>query len=108
MDKRKFILVTIKNGKSLAKWFFYRDAMETDCYINVPVAKHHGLAGLTLGLKNVMGVIGAGRGTIHSIQATRALPGHRAQQRLFRGGVHPNIQFSFWNLWDQLFKNLAL
>jgi uncharacterized protein (DUF362 family) len=65
IDDRKFIPVTIKNGKSLKEWPFYKEALETDCYINVPVAKHHGLAGLTLGLKNVMGVIGGSRGELH-------------------------------------------
>ena len=38
---------------------------DCDCYINVPVAKHHGLSKLTLGMKNVMGVIGGNRGEIH-------------------------------------------
>jgi len=32
----------------------------------VPVAKHHGLTGLTMGLKNVMGVLGGNRGQIHT------------------------------------------
>ncbi len=57
--------VEIAKGRSITKWEFYRDALEADSYINVPVAKHHGLAGLTLGLKNVMGVIGNPRGRIH-------------------------------------------
>jgi uncharacterized protein (DUF362 family) len=42
-----------------------------DCYINVPVAKHHCLAKLTLGLKNVMGVIGGNRGLIHQDMGPR-------------------------------------
>jgi uncharacterized protein (DUF362 family) len=65
IDKRKFVPVTIKKGKSLNKWSFYKDALQADCYINIPVAKHHGLARLTLGLKNIMGVIGGNRGKIH-------------------------------------------
>jgi len=65
MDDRKFIPVTIKRGQSLREWAFYKDALEADCYINVPVAKHHSLAKLTLGLKNIMGVIGGSRGKIH-------------------------------------------
>ncbi len=39
--------------------------LTADCYINVPVAKHHGLSRLSLGLKNVMGVIGGNRGKLH-------------------------------------------
>lgn len=66
IDKRKFIPVTIEKGKSIKKWSFYKDALQADCYINLPVAKHHSLAQLTLGLKNIMGVIGGNRGKIHS------------------------------------------
>ena len=66
IDQRKFIPVTIKNGKSLKEWPLYKDALAADCYINVPVAKHHRLAGLTLGLKNVMGIMGGERGRAHS------------------------------------------
>jgi uncharacterized protein (DUF362 family) len=66
-DKKKFVPVKIENAKSIHQFDFYRDAMETDCdcYINVPVAKNHSLAKLTLGLKNIMGVIGGNRGEIH-------------------------------------------
>lgn len=65
IDKRKFVPVTIDNGKSIKEWSFYKDALEADCYINVPIAKHHGISRLTLGLKNIMGVIGGKRGRIH-------------------------------------------
>ena len=65
IDSRKFIPVDIKKGKSLTRWEIYREALEADAYINVPVAKHHGLSGLTLGLKNSMGVIGGRRGSLH-------------------------------------------
>jgi len=65
IDQRKFIPVDIKNGKSLTEWEIYRDALKADVYINVPVAKHHGLSRLTLGLKNAMGVIGGRRGSLH-------------------------------------------
>ena len=65
IDQRKFVPVDITRGKSLTKWEIYKDALDCDCYINVPVAKHHGLSRLTLGLKNSMGVIGGNRGTLH-------------------------------------------
>ncbi|MCP4719803.1 MAG: DUF362 domain-containing protein, partial [Desulfobacteraceae bacterium] len=65
VDDRKFVPVTIKQGRSLKKWPFYKDALEADCYINVPVAKHHSSSGLSMGLKNAMGVIGGWRGKIH-------------------------------------------
>lgn len=65
MDNRKFIPVRIAKGKSISDWEFYKEALEADCYINVPVAKHHSSAGLSLGLKNIMGIIGGYRGKIH-------------------------------------------
>ncbi len=53
------------NGKVLKEWELYDEALSADLYINVPVAKHHGLTRLTLGLKNVMGIMGGNRGAIH-------------------------------------------
>lgn len=60
-----FVPVQIKNGVAIQEWDLYRDAVEADCYINVPIAKHHGLAKLTMGLKNIMGICGGKRGLIH-------------------------------------------
>ena len=65
IDDRKFVPVDITDGISLTRWDIYKDALTADCYINVPVAKHHGLSSLTLGLKNSMGVIGGRRGRLH-------------------------------------------
>jgi uncharacterized protein (DUF362 family) len=67
MDAKKYVPIKIEKGKFVHEFTFYKDAMppECDCYINVPVAKNHILSRLTLGLKNVMGVIGGNRGLIH-------------------------------------------
>ncbi len=65
IDKRKFVPVDLVKGKSLKRYEIYRDVLEADTYINVPIAKHHSISGLTLGLKNVMGVIGGNRGKLH-------------------------------------------
>ncbi len=65
IDNRKFIPVRIAKGKSITEWEFYKEALEADCYINLPIAKHHSSAGLSLGLKNIMGIIGGSRGKIH-------------------------------------------
>jgi uncharacterized protein (DUF362 family) len=65
IDPRKFVPVDIVGGLSLKRWEIYKDALTADCYINVPVAKHHGLSRLSLGLKNSMGVIGGNRGKLH-------------------------------------------
>lgn len=56
---------TALNGQFLKEWELYDEALSADVYINVPVAKHHGLSKLTLGLKNIMGVMGGSRGYIH-------------------------------------------
>lgn len=65
MDDRKYITTAIPDSQELKEWGFYRDALEADCYINVPIAKSHGIAKLTLGLKNIMGVIDGKRGLLH-------------------------------------------
>lgn len=66
MDNRKFVEVPLKNPTgSLKSWTFYRDFLEADKVINVPVAKHHNATRLTMGLKNVMGILGGNRGNIH-------------------------------------------
>lgn len=46
-------------------WPILRDAVDCDTFINVPVLKHHGLTGLTLSMKNLMGVCSGSRGLIH-------------------------------------------
>jgi uncharacterized protein (DUF362 family) len=73
LDERKYVPVKIEKGKSLSTWEFYKDALgtECDCYINVPIAKNHRLSKLTLGVKNIMGVIGGDRGQIHQALGLR-------------------------------------
>jgi len=61
----RFENVDIPNGVLLKSWPVYRDALETDVLINIPIAKHHGIARLTLGFKNLMGLLGGNRGQIH-------------------------------------------
>lgn len=53
------------NGVFLKEWELYDEALSADVFINVPVAKHHGLTRLSLGLKNIMGIMGGNRGYIH-------------------------------------------
>lgn len=64
VEDERFKKVTL-NGKVLKEWELYGEALSADAYINVPVAKHHGLSKLTLGLKNVMGIMGGNRGSLH-------------------------------------------
>ena len=63
-DDSQYIPLKI-NGMSLKNWSFNKNLLESDIYINIPVAKHHGSAKLSLGLKNVLGVAGGNRGRIH-------------------------------------------
>ena len=64
--KQKFKKVKIPNGKILKSWEFYSDVLKADVYINVPIAKHHSLAKITMSLKNTMGILGGKRGQIHN------------------------------------------
>lgn len=49
----------------LKAWPIIRDAIECDTFINVPILKHHNLTGLTLSMKNLMGVCVGARDLIH-------------------------------------------
>ena len=64
MERERFRKVSL-DGHFLKEWELYDEALSANVFINVPVAKHHGLSRLTLGLKNVMGVMGGNRGYIH-------------------------------------------
>ena len=57
MSPVKYAKFDIPQGKDIKSWEFYRDILEADVLINVPIAKHHSLARLTLGGKNMLGVI---------------------------------------------------
>jgi uncharacterized protein (DUF362 family) len=57
MSSMKFRDFEIPEGIDIKKWPVYTDCLETDVLINVPIAKHHALARLTLGMKNLMGII---------------------------------------------------
>lgn len=63
-EERKFVKTGI-GGKTMKEWPVYRDAIEADKIINVPVAKRHTLARLTLSMKNLMGLIGGQRNLLH-------------------------------------------
>ena len=64
MDERKFKNVAI-GGRFLKKWPVYTDVLEADKVINIPIAKVHGSATLTLGMKNWMGIMGGSRWMVH-------------------------------------------
>jgi uncharacterized protein (DUF362 family) len=64
MDERKFKDMDIK-GVALKSWPLYSDIFDADKVISIPIAKHHGLAKLTMSMKNWMGVMGGSRRQIH-------------------------------------------
>lgn len=65
MPSSKYVSVDFPNGRSLKSWQVYQDILKADVVINVPIAKHHGSAQVTLAMKNLMGVI-LNRNGIHT------------------------------------------
>jgi uncharacterized protein (DUF362 family) len=57
MSNMKYRDVQIPQGKRLKQWKVYGDIQDADVVINVPIAKDHSGATLTLGMKNLMGVV---------------------------------------------------
>jgi uncharacterized protein (DUF362 family) len=55
--RMKFVKSDIPQGQDIHDWLIYEDVLKADVLINVPIAKHHSLAKLTLGMKNLMGVV---------------------------------------------------
>ena len=53
------------NGEWLKDWEVYTDFIETDKIINAPIAKHHSLSRVTLGMKNWLGCLGGNRNQLH-------------------------------------------
>ncbi len=49
--------IEIPGGKSLKKALVHELILESDVFINVPVLKHHGGAGLCVSMKNLMGAV---------------------------------------------------
>ena len=57
MSPVKFIDTPIPNGQDITSWKVYQDILDTNVLINVPIAKDHSLALMSMGLKNLLGVI---------------------------------------------------
>lgn len=52
-------------GEVLHSWQVFDPFLNVDKVINVPIAKHHGLTGTTLGMKNWYGMLGGQRNQLH-------------------------------------------
>ncbi len=70
MSRMKFVPTDIPQAESLKQTAVYDDALTADVLIDVPIAKTHGLARLTLGMKNLMGLI-RDRSAIHGDMGRR-------------------------------------
>ena len=66
MDDRLFVDIILEKFKGFRSYSFYKDILEADRFINIPVAKVHSRTGITLCLKNMMGPIGGQRSKLHS------------------------------------------
>jgi uncharacterized protein (DUF362 family) len=64
-DAKLYPRFTIPDAYFLTESLVNRYALECDTLVNVPIAKHHGEAGLTLAMKNLMGITGDQRGKWH-------------------------------------------
>lgn len=64
-QERFFKTINFPGTSFIKQWPVYTKVLEADCFINLPIAKHHNSAGLTMALKNNMGVIGGNRGEYH-------------------------------------------
>ncbi|MGM0441406.1 MAG: DUF362 domain-containing protein [Elusimicrobiota bacterium] len=65
MDDWNFKKAEFDYESPVEGWPIYRDVLRADCFINIPILKHHNLTGLTISMKNLMGVVGGNRGQIH-------------------------------------------
>ena len=63
-DENRLVAHDFK-GEYLGKWPVFRDFLEVDKFVNVPILKHHGSAGLTIAMKNLFGILGGNRGKLH-------------------------------------------
>ena len=63
-EERKFKNADL-GGEVLGVWPVLEPFLEADKIINLPIAKHHSLTGVTLGMKNWCGVLGGERQRLH-------------------------------------------
>jgi uncharacterized protein (DUF362 family) len=71
LSSRNYDNILIPQAEVLTSWPLVTDVFEADTFINVPIAKTHGMAGLTLSMKNLMGIMGGSRGQIHTNYAKK-------------------------------------
>lgn len=57
INEQKFFTQVDIGGKVLKTALFSKDVLSADVFINFPILKHHSMTKVTLGLKNMMGLI---------------------------------------------------
>lgn len=67
-----FQSVEVKGATVLKRTEFSKAVIESDIFINMPILKHHNMAGLTMGLKNMMGLVWD-RGFFHRTDLHQAI-----------------------------------
>jgi uncharacterized protein (DUF362 family) len=70
VDYGKWVDVTLPDAKRLKNVQMIDEILNADVLINVPIAKHHDLTRLTLGMKNLMGAL-HDRPAVHSWNAEK-------------------------------------
>lgn len=58
-------LKRVNLGASLGSWLALEPVLSADKVINIPIAKHHSLTGVTLGMKNWIGIVSGPRNRLH-------------------------------------------
>lgn len=72
INKKSYFQEVKVGGEVLAEALFAKDVLESDVFINMPILKHHSLAKVTLGMKNMMGLVWD-RGYFHRTNLHRAI-----------------------------------
>ncbi|MBM3314482.1 DUF362 domain-containing protein, partial [candidate division WOR-3 bacterium] len=71
-SERQFAEVAVPDGRELTSVLVAKVALQSDKLINLPTAKSHSAAGISLGLKNLMGLVWD-RGHFHQRNLHRAI-----------------------------------
>jgi uncharacterized protein (DUF362 family) len=65
LDQRQLQMVPAAVSGAAAGILVFQPLLQAQRVINLPVAKHHGLSRVTVGMKNWFGVLGKGRNRLH-------------------------------------------
>lgn len=72
INEQSFYTQVDIGGKVLKTALFSKDVLNADVFINFPILKHHSMTKLTLGLKNMMGLVWD-RGYFHRTDLTQCI-----------------------------------